>query len=62
MCKQVILLIVHFHRVNFVNCCCSIYEVAVCLARCVGITSLTDRLPLKRGDSDKIQSGEGGAW
>lgn len=44
MWKQVILVIVDFHRVNFVNCCCSIYEVAVCLAQCVGITSLTGSL------------------
>lgn len=62
MWKQVILVIVDFHRVNIANRCCPIYEVAVRLARCVGITSLTDSLPLKRGDSDKIENGEGGAW
>lgn len=53
-----ILMILNFHRINIAKH----YLVAMHLALCMGITSLTDMLPLNRGDVDKIEKGEGGAW
>lgn len=57
-----ILMILSFHRISIVWCYCPVHEVAVHLALCMDITSLTDKLPLNRGDFDKVENREGEAW
>jgi len=51
-------MILNFYRINIAKQYCPIYEVAVHLAPCMGITSLANILPLNRGDFDKIENGE----
>lgn len=62
MQKQVILMILNFCSISTAKHYCPMYEVAMHLAPCMDITSLTVMLPLNRGDFDKIENGEGGAW
>ena len=57
-----ILMILKFCRIKIAKHYCPLYEVAMRLAPCMGVTSLTDMLPLNSGDFDKIEKGEGGAW